>query len=126
MRSCAGTEHLSGKTLYHSGQTSDLAAVLGALKGRAPVFLAGFSLGGNVVLKLAGELGEAAKGLIAGVTAVSTPIDLAACARRLQARSNFIYSNRFLRRLKQRVALKERLYARNLFARRPGPREQRL
>jgi len=74
-----------------------------------PVFLAGFSLGGNVVLKLAGELGDAAKGLIAGVTAVSTPIDLAACARRLQARSNFIYSNRFLRRLKQRVALKERL-----------------
>jgi predicted alpha/beta-fold hydrolase len=109
MRSCAGTEHLSGKALYHSGQTSDLAAVLRAIKGRAPVFLAGFSLGGNVVLKLAGELGEAAKGLIAGVTAVSTPIDLAACARRLQARSNFIYSNRFLGRLKQRVALKERL-----------------
>jgi uncharacterized protein len=109
MRSCAGTEHLSGKALYHSGQTSDLAAVLGAIKGRAPVFLAGFSLGGNVVLKLAGELGEAAKGLIAGVTAVSAPIDLAACARRLQAHSNFIYSNRFLKRLKQRIRLKERL-----------------
>jgi predicted alpha/beta-fold hydrolase len=109
MRSCAGTEHLSGKTLYHSGQTSDLLAVLRRIQGRAPVFLAGFSLGGNVVLKLAGELGEAAKGLIAGVTAVSTPIDLAACARRLRAASNFIYSNRFLSRLKQRVALKERL-----------------
>lgn len=109
MRSCASTEHLSGKALYHSGQTSDLAAVLGAIKGRAPVFLAGFSLGGNVVLKLAGELGEAAKGLITGVTAVSAPIDLAACARRLQARSNFIYSNRFLKRLKQRIRLKERL-----------------
>ncbi len=109
MRSCAGTEHLSGKALYHSGQTSDLLAVLNAIKRRAPVFLAGFSLGGNVVLKLAGELGDAAKGLLAGVTAVSTPIDLAACARRLQARSNFIYSNRFLGRLKQRVSLKERL-----------------
>ena len=109
MRSCAGTEHLSGKALYHSGQTSDLLAVLQATKGPAPVFLAGFSLGGNVVLKLAGELGEAAKGLLAGVTAVSTPIDLAACARRLQAPPNFIYSNRFLRRLKQRVSLKERL-----------------
>jgi len=109
MRSCAGTEHLSGKALYHSGQTSDLLAVLRTIRGRAPVFLAGFSLGGNVVLKLAGELGEAAKGLLAGVTAVSTPIDLAACARRLQAPPNFIYSNRFLRRLKQRVSLKERL-----------------
>jgi predicted alpha/beta-fold hydrolase len=109
MRSCAGTEHLSGKSLYHSGQTSDLLAVLRRIQGRAPVFLAGFSLGGNVVLKLAGELGETAKGLIAGVTAVSTPIDLAECARRLRASSNFIYSNRFLGRLKQRVALKERL-----------------
>jgi uncharacterized protein len=109
MRSCAGTEHLSGRTLYHSGQTSDLLAVLRRIQGRAPVFLSGFSLGGNVVLKLAGELGDAAQGLIAGVTAVSTPIDLAACARRLRASSNFIYSNRFLGRLKQRVELKERL-----------------
>jgi len=109
MRSCCGTEHLSGRALYHSGQTSDLLAVLRAIKTRAPVFLAGFSLGGNVVLKLAGELGEAANELIAGVTAVSTPIDLAACARRLQAPANFIYSNRFLKRLKQRIRLKEQL-----------------
>ena len=109
MRSCRGTEHLSGKTLYHSGQTADLLAVVKAIRRRAPIFLAGFSLGGNVVLKLAGELGESAKELVAGVTAVSAPIDLAACARRLQARSNFIYSDRFLRRLKQRVQLKERL-----------------
>jgi predicted alpha/beta-fold hydrolase len=109
MRSCAGTEHLSGKALYHSGQTSDLLAVVRAIKAQAPIFLAGFSLGGNVVLKLAGELGESAKDLFAGVMAVSTPIDLAACARRLQAAENFIYSNRFLRRLKQRIRLKERL-----------------
>jgi len=109
MRSCCGTEHLSGKALYHSGQTSDLLYVLRAIQRTAPVFLAGFSLGGNVVLKLAGELGEEALGLIAGVTTVSTPIDLAACARRLQSPSNFVYSNRFLKRLKQRIRLKERL-----------------
>jgi len=109
MRSCCGTEHLSGKALYHSGQTSDLLHVLRAIKRNAPVFLTGFSLGGNVVLKLAGELGGSAPGLIAGVAAISTPIDLAACARRLQAPSNFIYSNRFLKRLKQRIRLKERL-----------------
>ncbi len=109
MRSCGGTEHLSGKTLYHSGQTSDLLAVVRQLQGRSPIFLAGFSLGGNVVLKLAGELGESARDLIAGVAAVSAPIDLAACVRQLDRRSNFIYSNRFLSRLKQRVLLKERL-----------------
>ncbi|HEY6390061.1 MAG TPA: alpha/beta fold hydrolase [Bryobacteraceae bacterium] len=109
MRSCGGTEHLSGTTLYHSGQTSDLLAVIRQLQGPSPIFLAGFSLGGNVVLKLAGELGESARELIAGVAAVSTPIDLAACVRRLDRRVNFIYSNRFLSRLKQRVRLKERL-----------------
>jgi len=79
------------------------------LQSRSPIFLAGFSLGGNVVLKLAGELGVSARELIAGVVAVSTPIDLAACVRQLDRRVNFIYSNRFLSRLKQRVRLKERL-----------------
>ena len=109
MRSCGGTEHLSGTTLYHSGQTSDLLAVIRQLYGQSPIFLAGFSLGGNVVLKLAGELGESARELIAGVVGVSTPIDLAACVRQLDLRVNFIYANRFLSRLKQRVRLKERL-----------------
>lgn len=106
MRSCGGTEHLSGGGLYHSGQTSDLLAVLRQIKRESPIFLAGFSLGGNVVLKLAGELGERAKELIAGVIAVSTPIDLAACAQNLGKPSNLLYSRRFLRRLRQRVRLK--------------------
>jgi predicted alpha/beta-fold hydrolase len=106
MRSCGGTEHLSGRALYHSGQTCDLLAVIRLIKTDAPIFLVGFSLGGNVVLKLAGELGEHAPELISGVVAVSTPIDLAACARNLQRPSNFVYSRRFLRRLKQRVRLK--------------------
>ena len=106
MRSCGGTEHLSGPSLYHSGQTSDLLSVLRQIKAGAPVYLIGYSLGGNVVLKLAGELGERASELIGGIVAVSTPIDLAACAKRLQSPGNFIYSRRFLRRLKQRIRLK--------------------
>jgi predicted alpha/beta-fold hydrolase len=109
MRSCGGTECLSGKTLYHSGQTLDLLAVIRQLPTSAPIFLAGFSLGGNVVLKLAGELGDSARDLIAGVAAVSTPIDLAACALRLQHPSNFIYARRFLKRLKVRIRVKEQL-----------------
>jgi hypothetical protein len=109
MRSCGGTEHLSGRTLYHSGQTSDLLAVIRQLSGGVPVFLAGFSLGGNVVLKLAGELGESAAGMIAGVMAISTPIDLAACVRQLDKPSNRIYARRFVSRLKERVRAKERL-----------------
>src|SRR5271170_1725537 len=109
MRSCGGTEHLSGRTLYHSGQTSDLLAVIRQLPRGAPTFLAGFSLGGNVVLKLAGELGESASGLIAGVMAISTPIDLAACVRQLDRLSNSLYARRFVTRLKERVRAKERL-----------------
>jgi uncharacterized protein len=109
MRSCGGTEHLSGKTLYHSGQTSDLLAVIRQLPQGIPIFLAGFSLGGNVVLKLAGELGESASDLIAGVMATSTPIDLAACVRQLDNPSNIIYARRFVARLKERVRVKERL-----------------
>ncbi len=109
MRSCGGTEHLSGKTLYHSGQTSDLLAVIRQLPRSVPLFLVGFSLGGNVVLKLAGELGESASALIAGVLAISTPIDLAACVRRLDRPSNILYARRFVSRLKDRVRAKERL-----------------
>jgi uncharacterized protein len=114
MRSCGGTEHLSGGTLYHSGQTSDLLAVIRQLRQSAPIFLAGFSLGGNVVLKLAGELGESASGIvtseqISGVMAISTPIDLAACVRQLGKPSNRLYARRFVTRLKERVRTKERL-----------------
>ena len=109
MRSCGGTEHLSGRTLYHSGQTADLLAVIRQLPRRAPIFLAGFSLGGNVVLKLAGELGASAQPSIAGVMAISTPIDLAACVRQLDKPSNIIYARRFVSRLKERVRAKERL-----------------
>jgi len=104
MRSCGGTEHLSN-TLYHAGMTGDLRSVLQRFRqqGRAPVHLVGYSLGGNVVLKLAGELGVEAQSLTASVCAVSTPIDLAAGARRLGARSNWIYERRFVRRMRRRV-----------------------
>jgi uncharacterized protein len=100
MRSCGGSETLTD-TLYHSGLTQDVRAVLEQLRmaGRGPRFLVGFSLGGNVTLKFAGELGEAANELVAGVCAVSTPIDLHACVRRLGAPENTIYARRFIRSL---------------------------
>lgn len=111
MRSCGGTEAVCGNTLYHSGQTSDLLAVIRELRRASdlPIFPIGFSLGGNVVLKLAGELGGSGDTWISGVCAVSTPIDLAACVERLRRPSNYLYAHRFLKRLKQRVVTKERL-----------------
>jgi uncharacterized protein len=107
MRSCGGTENLALSN-YHSGQTSDLLYVLKERRKKTelPIFLVGFSLGGNVVLKLTGELGEQARGLIAAVCAVSTPIDLKACALALGKPQNFIYEQRFLDRLRDRIRLR--------------------
>lgn len=104
MRSCGGSDELASSN-YHAGQTSDLLAVVRELatECRAPIFLCGFSLGGNVVLKLAGELGDTAKGLIAGVISVSTPIDLGACVERMRRPSNLVYQRRFVSRLKDRI-----------------------
>ncbi|HLJ16403.1 MAG TPA: alpha/beta fold hydrolase [Bryobacteraceae bacterium] len=110
MRSCGGTEILASSN-YHAGQTGDLLAVARQIFARRglPLFLIGFSLGGNVVLKLAGELGEDARGWIAGVCGVSTPIDLAACVKLLERRANFLYQWRFLSRLKQRIRTRHQL-----------------
>lgn len=117
MRSCGGTEGVCGPLLYHSGQTGDLLAVIREIlsAGRSPIFLAGFSLGGNVVLKLAGELGESARSVLAGVAAVSAPIDLAACSRQISRPENILYARRFVSRLKQRIRNKERCHP-GLFA----------
>jgi len=107
LRGCGGSESLSASS-YHSGQTSDLLHVVRERKRASggPVYLAGFSLGGNVVLKLAGELGDAGPRLLAGVCAISTPIDLAACVKALDRRANLIYARRFLSRLKDRVRIR--------------------
>jgi hypothetical protein len=104
LRTCGGTEHLC-KTLYHAGLTSDAASVLAQLRAErsGPFFLIGFSLGGNLVLKLAGELGEQARGWLAGVAAVSTPLDLAVCVRRIGERDNRRYEDRFLSMMRKRM-----------------------
>jgi predicted alpha/beta-fold hydrolase len=60
-----------------------------------------------VALKLAGELGKT--DLLAGVCAVSTPIDLAECVRQIDKPSNFLYARRFLDRLRDRIRRKSRV-----------------
>ena len=109
MRSCGGTETLALSN-YHSGQTSDLLYVLKERRRRSelPIFLVGFSLGGNVVLKLTGELEDQARGLVTAVCAVSTPIDLKACSMALGKPGNFLYEQRFLQRLRDRIRLRHR------------------
>lgn len=116
MRTCGGTENLCA-TLYHAGLTSDLLQVLRRIRNETggPIAVVGFSLGGNVVLKLAGELGSAAAGLISGVCGVSTPLDLAACSKRIGEPDNRIYEARFVRRMRERLCATGR-YRREEFA----------
>jgi uncharacterized protein len=111
-RNCGGTEKLT-PTLYHSGMSGDIRAVLLELitKDRLPeLFAAGFSMGGNLVLKMAGEFGEDAPREIGGVVAVCPALDLAACADALAAPENFIYEHHFVTRLKRRMRDKARLF----------------
>ncbi len=102
MRTCGDTAHLC-QTLYHGGLTSDLHAYLKTLQGGLPVFVTGFSLGGNVALKLAGELGRHGPDLLAGVCTVSAAIDLGLSARRIGHIANRLYERRFLKRMRARM-----------------------
>jgi predicted alpha/beta-fold hydrolase len=104
LRSCGGTEALCN-TMYHAGLTADTHSIAREIKAQYgnSVFLVGYSLGGNVSLKLAGELGDEGRSLFAGVCAVSTPINLGECVREMSKPQNRIYEWRFLSRLKQRI-----------------------
>lgn len=107
-RNCGGTEHLS-KGLYHSGLTNDPLCVIRELverDGAHTLAVAGYSLGGNLTLKLAGDLGEAPPPELKAVCAVSPTMDLAMCVRALERRSNLVYQWNFVRRLKVRMRRK--------------------
>ncbi|MEP7363421.1 MAG: alpha/beta fold hydrolase [Acidobacteriota bacterium] len=115
IRSCGGTEFLCS-TLYHAGLTKDIFSILTDLdrQRRTPVYLVGFSLGGNQALKMAGELGSDAQRLLAGVVAISTPIDLAECCRMLALPSNRLYQWRFLSSMRKRLRLRRSAIAAKL------------
>lgn len=108
IRGCGGTEGWCN-TLYNAGLTSDILHYLTHNLAEAPRTLVGYSLGGNQVLKLTGELGERAAELLVNVVSVSTPIDLHECVRALGRRVNFLYENRFVTRMKKRLAERRRL-----------------
>jgi uncharacterized protein len=110
-RTCGGTEHLT-PTLYNSGLSGDYRAILHELAerdGLDRLWLIGYSMGGNLVLKAAGELGVTAPAL-AGVIAVCPNIDPTQCVRALEERRNWLYHRHFLVRLKARLRRKAALY----------------
>ena len=108
-RNCGGTEHL-GPGLYHSGLIDDAAFVIRELARTDRIdrlVAAGYSLGGNLALRLAGTHAHEALPTLRGVCAISPVIELEACVRALEKRSNFIYQWNFVRNLKNRMRRKE-------------------
>jgi hypothetical protein len=111
-RNCGGTEHLS-PGLYHSGLTDDPLAVLRELievDGLPAMAIAGYSLGGNLALKLAGDLGGGAPPQLRAICAVSPTMDLERCVEALERPENRVYEWNFVRNLKGRMRRKARLF----------------
>jgi hypothetical protein len=112
MRNCGGTEDLS-PTLYHSGLSADVAAVMRTLageKGLNAFALVGYSMGGNLVLKLAGELGAEVPKYLKAAVGISPAMDLAASADALHHVSNRVYEWKFLAGLRRRFQRKAELF----------------
>ncbi len=112
LRNCGDTLHLS-QSLYNGGMSEDIRAVLEQLQredGLSRFYLAGYSLGGNIVLKLGGELGESGPEKLLGICAISPAIDLGACVKAMEQGLNRLYEQRFLFGLKEKIRQKNKLF----------------
>jgi predicted alpha/beta-fold hydrolase len=99
LRNCGGTEALAS-TLYNAGQSGDAHAVLAAVEAHGlprPIFLAGFSLGGNLAMRYAGLSGAVCRA--DAVAGINPPVDLAACVDAIERPGNALYQSYFTRAL---------------------------
>jgi uncharacterized protein len=88
--------------IYHSGRSEDTRAAILKIKElypNLPITQIGFSLGGNITLKMAGEDGSFAAGNLDSIIAISPPADLSASSRRLGEPQNKLFNQYFVRRL---------------------------
>jgi len=112
MRNCGDTEHL-GPTLYNSSMSGDVGAIAQTLiadDGLEMLAFVGYSMGGNLVLKLLGEWGADAPPQIKAAVGVSPAMDLAPSSDALHDRANRLYEWKFLRALRRRTLRKAALY----------------
>jgi uncharacterized protein len=114
-RNCGGMD-ASAPTLYNSDRSADVAAVARHIvkqDGVTRFSLAGFSMGGNLVLKLAGEWGKDGPAEFCSVAAVCPAVDLAVSADALHEPANRIYEYYFLMQLFGRFRRKAKLFPRD-------------
>lgn len=110
-RACSGEMNRLPR-FYHSGATEDLQAVIDHTLKKNPSYqisLIGFSLGGNLILKYLGEQGMRLDKRIMGGMAISVPLDLDSCCRVIDQASQWVYAQRFLKSLLQKVREKEKI-----------------
>ena len=111
-RNCGDTEHLSAG-LFHSGLTHDAKQVIRELieiDGLSAIAVAGYSLGGNLALKLASEYGDDAPPELVGIAAVSPIIEIGECVRALERGGNVLYQWNFVKDLKRRMRRKDKYW----------------
>ncbi len=114
MRSCGGTDHLS-PTIYHSGRSADVAKVIDRILADhhlESIALAGYSMGGNLILKLLGEYGDAPPPQLKAVIGISPLMDLTPSSAALHEPANRIYEWHFLRNMRRRLRHKAQLFPR--------------
>jgi uncharacterized protein len=112
MRSCGGTDRFS-PAIYHSGCSQDVARVVEEIvsrQGLQAVALIGYSMGGNLVLKYAGELGASAPSVLKAAVGISPLMDLAASSAALHEPRNRFYEKYFLRSMIDRIRRKAELF----------------
>ncbi|MBI3321065.1 MAG: hydrolase [Candidatus Omnitrophica bacterium] len=104
-RGCSGQPNRLRRS-YHGGDTADLAWVIARVRAQhpsSPIVGAGFSLGGNVLLKYLGEQGEAVPEQVRAAAAISAPFDLAASVRALEQGFSRVYQDRLVATLKRKT-----------------------
>jgi hypothetical protein len=112
MRNCGGTDRL-GHTLYNSGMSADVAMIARTLiaeDGLEKLAFVGYSMGGNLILKMLGEWGSGGPTQVKAAVGVSPAMDLASTVDALHNRANRIYEWKFLRGLRRGVLRKAALY----------------
>ncbi len=110
-RGCSGELNRLPRA-YHSGDTAEIDWILRRFRATrsGPIFVAGVSIGGNVLLKWLGEQGKAARAVVTRAAAISVPFDLAATSDTLARGFNRVYTRHFLNSLKAKTQLKLKRY----------------
>jgi uncharacterized protein len=111
LRGCSGEQNRAVGA-YHSGRTDDIETTVSHVvkdNRYQEIFLVGFSLGGNMLLKYLGEQGDKINPLVKKAVAVSTPCHLESCTAEMDKKSNQFYLKIFLRSLCKKVQGKAKI-----------------